>query len=112
MRVRTPYVYRDILVTCEDMPDDARYAESPCLLVEVLSESTRAGVLGGKIRAYQSLPSLQGYLLVDTDARAVRLFAREGEGWREGYWESEGEVDLPGVGVTLTLGEIYAGTRV
>lgn len=116
MRVRTPfgprYYYPDVLVTCEDMPDDARYAESPCLIAEVLSESTRATDLGDKVRAYHSLPGLQAYLLIDTDVRAVRLFSRSGDGWEEGYWEGEGEVDLPGVGVTLTLAEMYAGTQV
>lgn len=106
------YYYPDVLVTCEDLPDDARYAEAPCLLVEVLSESTRATDLGDKVRAYQSLPSLQAYLLVDTEVRAVRLFAREGDGWREGYWEGEGVVELPCVGVALSLAEIYAGTKV
>lgn len=116
MRVRVSdgpkYYYPDVLVTCEDLSDDARYAEAPCLIVEVLSETTRATDLGDKIRAYQSLPSLQGYLLVDTDVRAVRLFTREGEGWREGYWEGEGVVELPCVEAVLTLAEIYAGTKV
>lgn len=106
------YYYPDVLVTCEDISDEARYAEAPCLIVEVLSETTRATDLGDKIRAYQSLPSLQGYLLVDTDVRAVRLFTREGEGWREGYWEGEGVVELPCVEAALTLAEIYVGTRV
>ncbi len=120
LRVRVPdgsrYYYPDILVTCKDIPDDARYAEAPCLIVEVLSESTRATDLGQKVDAYQSLPSLQAYLLIDTDVRAVRLFIRNiehgGEGWSEGYWEDEGEVTLPCVGVTLTLAEMYEGTRV
>ncbi len=106
------YYYPDVLVTCEELPDEARYAEAPCLLVEVLSETTRATDLGDKVRAYQSLPSLQGYLLVDTDVRAVRLFTREGESWRESYWEGEGVVDLPCVGVRMTLDEVYDGTRV
>lgn len=110
------YYYPDVLVTCEELPDDARYAEAPCLIVEVLSETTRATDLGDKVRAYQSLPSLQGYLLVDTDVRAVRLFTRPtdqgGESWREEYWEGEGVLDLPCVGAQVTLAEIYAGTRV
>ena len=116
MRVRVAggpkYYYPDVLVTCENLPDDARYAEAPCLIVEVLSETTRATDLGDKVRAYQSLPSLQGYLLVDTDVRAVRLFTREGESWREGYWEGEGVVDLPCVDVAVRLAEIYDGTRI
>lgn len=107
------YYYPDVLVTCENVPDDALYAEAPCLLVEVLSESTRATDLGDKVRAYQELPSLQGYLLIDTEHRAVRLHSREAGGdWSEHYWEGQGEVELPCVGVQLSLDDLYEGTRV
>lgn len=72
----------------------------------VFASDLRVRVSGGS-RSAESL-----CLLVDTDVRAVRLFARDSDGWREGYWEGEGEVNLPCVGVTLTLAEMYAGTRV
>lgn len=116
MRVRIPggtrYYYPDVLVTCEDVPDDARYAQNPCLIVEVLSDSTRATDLGDKLQAYRSLPSLQGYLLVDTAARAARLYTRAAQGWQESYCEGVGELSLPCVGVALTLDEVYEGTEV
>lgn len=116
LRIRVPngtrYYYPDVLVTCENLPDDARYAESPCLIAEVLSESTRDTDRREKLWAYQSLPSVQAYLLIDTDLRAARLFTRSGDGWSEGYWEGEGEMTLPCVDVTLTLDEVYEGTRV
>ena len=42
---------------------------SPCLIVEVLSESTARIDRREKLLAYQSLPSLQAYLLVEQEAR-------------------------------------------
>ena len=106
------YYYPDVLVTCEDLSDDARYAEAPCLLAEVLSETTHETDRREKLWAYQSLPSVQAYLLVDTDTRAVRLYTRSDGGWEEGYWEGAGEVPLLCVDLTVTLDELYEGTRV
>nr|WP_255639116.1 Uma2 family endonuclease [Deinococcus betulae] len=116
MRVRgdlsgTRYYYPDIVLTCEDLPGDARYAQAPCLIAEVLSRSTQDTDRREKVWAYQSLSSLQGYLLVDTAARAVRLYRREAEGWREEYAEGGGQVTLPCVDLTLSLDEIYDGAR-
>lgn len=117
MRVRVAqnnlrYYYPDVVLTCEDLPDDARYAEAPCLIVEVLSETTCELDKREKLWAYQSLPSVQGYLLVDTDARAARLYTRTAEGWDEEYFENTGEFTLPCVSLSLKLDEIYEGTRV
>lgn len=106
------YYYPDVVLTCEDMPDAARYAEAPCLIVEVLSETTQDTDRREKRLAYTQLPTLQGYLLVDTEVRAVRLYTRTESGWDETYLEDEGEMDLPCVGVKLTLDEVYEGTRV
>lgn len=108
----TRYYYPDVVLTCETMPDDARYATQPCLIVEVLSDSTRDLDRREKLWAYQALGSLQGYLLVDTATRAARLYTRVGESWREDYWEDAGEMELPCVGVRLELDEVYEGTQV
>lgn len=104
------YYYPDVLVTCESLDPKARYAQSPCLIVEVLSDSTRDLDRREKLWAYQSLPSLQGYLLVDTAARAARLYTRSAGGWQEEFWEEGGEIHLPCVDVVLTLDEVYEGT--
>lgn len=106
------YYYPDVVVTCEDMPDDSRYAQAPCLIVEVLSETTQDTDRREKRWAYTQLPTLQGYLLVDTAARAARLYTRSDGGWNDEYWEGEGEMELPCIGLRVTLDEVYEGTRV
>ncbi|MBZ9715108.1 Uma2 family endonuclease [Deinococcus multiflagellatus] len=116
MRVRadalgTRYYYPDLVLTCEDMADEARYTEAPCFIAEVLSLSTRDTDRREKLWAYQQLPSLQGYLLVDTATRAVRLYRRDAEGWRDAYAEGQGQITLPCVDLTLSLDEIYDGVN-
>ncbi|MFK7601414.1 Uma2 family endonuclease [Deinococcus sp. SM5_A1] len=115
MRVRIQargarYYYPDVVLTCEDMADDARYCSSPCLLVEVLSQSTQVVGRGQKLSEYTALPSLQGYLMVDTATRAARLYTREGDGWGEQYVEGSGSLRLPYVPVELMLDGLYEGT--
>lgn len=115
MRVRIPthgtrYYYPDLLITCEDMPDDARYTNAPCLIVEILSDSTQDTDRREKLWAYQQLPSLQGYLLVDTGTRAARLYTRTGNSWSEDYVEGAGALTLPCVNISVSLDEMYDGT--
>lgn len=116
MRVRvgegrnSRYYYPDLVVTCEPVDDSARFLQSPCFITEVLSESTRNIDRREKLTDYTALPSLQGYLLVDTALRSARLYTREGEEWREDYAEGEGEFLIPCVGLRLSLTDLYDGT--
>lgn len=117
MRVRLPqpgftrYYYPDLVLTCDPVDDDATFIDTPCLVVEVLSPSTRDLDRREKLLAYTALSSVQGYLLVDTATRAARLYVRQGEGWDEQYAEGEGELRLPCLNVTVTLDEVYEGLR-
>lgn len=115
MRVRIPqlgftrYYYPDLVLTCTPVDDDATFVSSPCLVVEVLSPSTRDLDRREKLLAYTALSSVQGYLLVDTATRAARLYVRNGEGWDDEYVEEEGELSLPCLNISLSLSDVYEG---
>ena len=54
------YTYPDASVTCDDRDRQTpQYITYPCLIVEVLSESTEAYDRGGKFRLYRQNPVLQ-----------------------------------------------------
>ncbi|WP_424949313.1 Uma2 family endonuclease [Deinococcus sp.] len=106
------YYYPDVVLTCVPVDDNARFLEQPCLVVEVLSESTKNIDRREKLHDYRTLPSLQGYLMVDTVVRAARLYVRDVEGWREEYIEGEGSLALPCVDVAMTLEDMYEDTEV
>ena len=55
------------------------------------------------------LPSLRHYLLVDTAARAARLYTRQQNGWAEQYAERKGEIRLDWSALSLTLADLYDG---
>jgi Uma2 family endonuclease len=74
--------YPDVMVSCDESDRQRPLAiQSPCLVVEVLSDATAAFDRGAKFAAYRQLPSLQEYLLVDIDRRRLELFRRESAGW-------------------------------
>ena len=100
--------YPDVFATCEEANDGSRFKRHPCLIVEVLSESTEAIDRGEKLHHYQTIGALQTYVLVSQHARLVETYTRLPDGaWRYEKTEGEGRVTLARLGLTLTLEDIY-----
>ncbi|MFT3819056.1 MAG: Uma2 family endonuclease [Rubrivivax sp.] len=101
--------YPDVMVSCDEADRRAELAlQAPCLVVEVLSDSTAATDRGAKFAAYRQLPSLQDYLLVDIDARRLELFGREAGGWLlHESTPAQPSVQLRSIALTLTVGEAF-----
>ena len=71
------YFYPDVMVTCSTTDHaDALVKSQAKLVVEVLSPATAAFDRGDKFAAYRLLPTLQEYLLIDTDKRRCDLYRR------------------------------------
>ncbi|WP_293913853.1 Uma2 family endonuclease, partial [Deinococcus sp.] len=70
---------------------------------------TRAIDESFKASDYRRLHSLQGYLLIDSEARGVEFHRRVGQEWQ--IEVAEDEVDLPCLNVKLRVDEVYAGVN-
>ena len=103
---KTCFYYPDLLLSCDPQDRDPYFRRSPCTIVEVLSESTARIDRREKLLAYQSLPSLQAYLLVEQEARRVELYRRATD-WRVEYHDA-GEIWLDCLELALPLAEVYA----
>ena len=104
----TRYRYPDVMVSCAHGGD--LYAlENPCLIVEVLSESTQAADTGAKLDEYTRLGSLERYVIVEQARRVARVYRRTAAGWLFEALEGEGEIEVPCLGATLTLEQVFAG---
>jgi Uma2 family endonuclease len=78
---------------------------------EILSPSTGHRDLRWKRSAYLSLPSLQHYVVIAQDAIEVVAFGREPGGGAERRLDRlDGVLELPALGISLPLAEIYRGT--
>ncbi|MEZ4239370.1 MAG: Uma2 family endonuclease [Myxococcota bacterium] len=115
-RIATPdglYTYADASVFCGPIRVGAEQtALNPAVVVEVLSDSTRAYDRGEKLRRYPSVASLQHVVLMEQDAPDVEVWSRQAGGWvRAVHTEADAVVVLAGIGVTLGVGELYAGAE-
>jgi Uma2 family endonuclease len=83
------------------------------VVVEVLSRTTADRDRSAQWVGDQDIPSLQHYVLVAQDRRRVELFTRTGDSWNVRIVRSPaGRVELPAIGVGLTLDEIYEDSGV
>ena len=103
------FYYPDVMAVCDETDDDVYIKENPCFVVEVLSRSTAATDRREKVDAYLSLPTLQAYILVDSQMRRVEAFSRTPEGWLEASWQGQGEVPFACLDTSLSLEHIYRG---
>lgn len=77
------FFYPDVMVTCDRRDTEtALYKRFPKLIVEVLSDSTEAYDRGDKFAEYQTLESLEEYVLINPRRSRVECFRRG----KEGVW--------------------------
>jgi Uma2 family endonuclease len=106
----TRYRYPDVVVSCAPGNDDY-FLENPCLLVEVLSESTANTDTSEKLDEYLKLESLQRYVLVDQVTRRVIVYARAVHGWMVEVLDADSQFKVPCLETNVTLEQIYAGVN-
>jgi Uma2 family endonuclease len=107
----TAVMYPDILVICRPMaPDDDRVAD-PTVVVEVLSPTTETHDRIRKWRQYQTIASLQHFVLIAQSERRIEVYTRERDGWQLTVVEPpEDAVALKAVGARLSLAALYEGS--
>jgi Uma2 family endonuclease len=117
LRVRVPacdkYYYPDAIVVCEEPEYEqlagTRSLLNPTLIVEVLSDSTEKTDRGEKWTCFQTLESLQTYVLISQDRPLIEVYRREGQGWFYAAATGvESRVPLDAIGCELKLTDVYA----
>jgi Uma2 family endonuclease len=102
------YRYPDIMINCLDN-NDPRLEDTPCFLLEVISASTADTDSHKKLSEYTRIPSVERYVLVEQHTKLVVVYKRQGEVWLVETLEETGEIEIPCIGTTLTLEQIYDG---
>jgi Uma2 family endonuclease len=113
VKVRTPNdvgYYPDVLVTCDEEDNHPLVKRKPCLIIEVLSESTEAIDRGEKLNNYRLFESLQAYVLVNQNINRIEMYRRHEDGsWRYEVYEANDVLTLPCVGLELSVNQLYQG---
>ncbi len=107
------YYYPDVLVSCEENPEDAHFRNSPILIIEVTSPSTKHIDRREKLLFYQQMPSVQEYAVIDQHKIKIELHRRQPNGgWITYYFDREDkEIELQSVNLILPIEEIYRRVR-
>ncbi len=111
------YTYPDLLVVCgkeQFLDENTDTLLNPKIIVEVLSKSTGSYDRGEKFQLYRSIPSLEEYVLIDSQRIAAEVFRKS----EKGFWSLmsenyslEGSIELASIGFTLPMRDIYDQTE-
>jgi Uma2 family endonuclease len=105
------FTYPDVSVSCDERDKSTdRYITYPCLIVEVLSDSTEAYDRGKKFFRYRQNPKLQDYVLVSSTEIAIDLYRKNNEErWEIVNYRSGDIVQLQSIDFTFPIEQIYRG---
>lgn len=109
---RNSFYYPDVVVDCGRFAPDGTHADNPSLIFEVLSSSTAATDRREKRMAYQTIETLQSYVIVHQTKRRLEVYQRDGADWTEAEIVGDGHIQLAvgmPCGLLLTIDEIYEG---
>lgn len=116
IRIRLPlevrFYYPDASVICRPNPQSDSFQDEPAVTIEVISRKTRRTDEGEKKEAYQAIPSLSVYVLLEQETAAAVVYRRTDHGFvREVYQGLDAVIPLGEVETELPLAAVYEGVE-
>jgi Uma2 family endonuclease len=99
--------YPDLMVTCDSRLDSSRTVLRPSILVEVLSSSTEAIDRGEKWEQYQTITSLEQYILLSQNEMVAEIYSRQENKWIYERITGDGSLVFSSLGLEIGLSELY-----
>jgi Uma2 family endonuclease len=102
--------YADGSIICgspEHPAHDDQANVNPTVVIEVLSPTSEGSDDGDKRADFQSLASVQAYVLVAQDQRRVKVYRRAGSEWRADTFGDGDHFELPTLSSPVAVVEIY-----
>ena len=107
---KTRYVFPDATVTCDqrdhEFGDILRY---PKVVIEVLSPSTEATDRGKKFTLYRECPTVQEYMMVNTQDMQVEVYHRNEGKWTLSPFGPGSVIELESLNIRFPIEEVYEG---
>ena len=105
------YVFPDITISSDErdrnQQETIRYSR---VVVEVLSPTTEATDRGKKAAYYRACPTIQEYVMVDSEDVFVEVHRRKGEIWTIKTFEPGDTITLESLGIQFPIEDAYEGT--
>ncbi|MEY3881691.1 MAG: hypothetical protein RIQ94_2487, partial [Pseudomonadota bacterium] len=97
LRINSNFFYPDVMVDCRFDNSEPYFTQTPTIIVEVLSKSTRKKDTTLKLLSYINIPSLKEYVLIEQDFVDIQVFRRS-EGWIPSHYFLGDEVTFESIG--------------
>jgi len=102
--------YSDGSIICgppEHPAHDDQATTNPTVVIEVLSPSSEGDDGGDKRSDFQSLASLEAYVLVAQDRRRVKVYRRTGGEWSVTTYRDGDSFELPTLSASIPVADVY-----
>ena len=106
VKIGSNFFYPDVMVDCHFDESKPYYTETPSIIIEVLSKSTRRTDETTKRFAYINIPSLQEYILIEQEFVDIEVI-RRAEGWISKHYYLGDQVTFESIDLSLSVEEIY-----
>lgn len=100
------FYYPDVMVVCDFDESQPYCTQSPVIIVEVLSKSTRRKDLTTKRLDYINIPNLLEYVLIEQDFVNIEVL-RKNRDWQGSHYVLADKVHFESIDLTLSVEEIY-----
>jgi Uma2 family endonuclease len=121
LRIHVPFnglfTYPDAIIICSDpqlMDEEFDTLLNPSVIVEILSPATQRYDRGEKFMLYRSIPSLQEYILIDSESIRIEHYKRNSDNtWLLQEWKERTDtLMIDTIGLSLSMEELYSGVRI
>jgi Uma2 family endonuclease len=114
VRIRFPdhtrFYYPDGMVVCHQNAPTEVFQDSPIVIIEVISPSTRRTDQEEKRAAYLTIPTLCAYIVLEQHQPTATVWRRKSDGFTlERYAGAAATISLPEIKAELELHELYRG---
>lgn len=106
LKIHSNFFYPDVMVDCHFDNSTPYFTQTPIIIVEVLSSSTRKIDKTIKLMSYINIPSLQEYVMIEQDFVDIQV-VRKREGWLQKHYFLGDDVTFEAIGLTVSVAEIY-----
>ncbi len=106
------YVYPDITITCDprDQEPEDNQTHYPSVVVEVLSPGTEVVDRGKKLLYYQAHPTIQDYVMINSQRILVEVYQREKSRRVRSTYGLREEVPIESLGIQFSVKDAYEKT--
>lgn len=106
------YVHPDITISCDERDQEQDdMIHYPCVVVEVLSPNTEAIDKIKKLAYYQECPTVQEYLIADSQSIRIEIYHREEDGWKLHTFGPGSIIKLESLGIQFPIDAVYRQMR-